>query len=69
MRELAQGAAEGVVLFVVSVVLEVVALADLVFAMRGVGFVGVKVDFAEESFFFVSLGGLALYGMAMYIGD
>lgn len=48
MRELAEGATEGVVFFVVEGVLEVVASADGGFAVGGVGFVGVEVDFFEE---------------------
>lgn len=50
MRELAQRAAEVVVFAIVEGVLEVVALADCVFAVVSVGFVVVEVDFAEESF-------------------
>lgn len=49
MCELPQGAAEGVVFFVVKRMLEVVASADGGFAVSGVGFVGVQIDFAEES--------------------
>jgi hypothetical protein len=47
--ELAQGAGEGVVFLVVEGSLEMVAAADGGFAVRGVGFVGVEVDFAEKS--------------------
>lgn len=46
---MAEGAAEEVVFFVVEGVLEVVAAADGGFAVGGVGFVGVEVDFFEES--------------------
>lgn len=49
MRELAKGAAERVVFLVVERVLQVVTGSDCVFAVRGVGFVGVEVYFAEES--------------------
>lgn len=49
MCELSQRASEGVVFLVVHGILEVVALADGMFAMAGVGFVVVEVDFAEES--------------------
>ena len=52
VRELAQGAGHRVVFAVVEGVLEVVALADGVFAVVVVGFVVVEVDFAEESVFF-----------------
>lgn len=51
MRELPQGAGHRVVFAVVEGVLEVVALADGVFAVVVVGFVVVEVDFAEESVF------------------
>jgi hypothetical protein len=47
--ELAQRPRERVVGFVVCVVLEVVALPDLVLAVAAVGFVVYEVDFAEES--------------------
>lgn len=51
MRELPQGAGHRVVFAVVEGVLEVVALADGIFAVVVVGFVVVEVDFAEESGF------------------
>jgi hypothetical protein len=47
--ELPQRPGQRVVGFVVCVVLEVVALADLVLAVPAVGFVVYEVDFAEES--------------------
>lgn len=49
MRELSQRPREVVVFAVVKGVLQVVALADRVFAVVAVGFVVVEVDFAEES--------------------
>lgn len=52
MRQLPQGAADGVVLFVVEGILEVVPCPDGLFPVRGVGFVGVEVDFFEQSVFF-----------------
>ena len=53
--ELAEAAAQGVVLAIVERVGEVVAAADGVFAVggRAVGFVGDEVDFAEEFGFMV----------------
>lgn len=61
MGELAEGAGERVVGLVVCVVLEVVALPDLVFAVAAVGFVVDEVDLSEEFFLvllslFVTLG-------------
>lgn len=50
MGELAEGAGERVVGLVVCVVLEVVALPDLVFAVAAVGFVVDEVDLSEEFF-------------------
>jgi hypothetical protein len=47
--ELAEGAGECVVGLVVCVVLEVVALPDLVLAVAAVGFVVYEVDLSEES--------------------
>lgn len=69
MCELPEGAAEGVVFLVVAIILEVVALADVVFAVGGVGFVGVEVYFSEESvfvlvfcrFFFILCGERVLF--------
>ena len=49
MSELAERAAEEIVFFVVEGVLEVVAAADGGFAVVGIGFVGIEVDFFEES--------------------
>lgn len=51
MCELPEGATEDVVFLIVAIILEMVALADVVFAVGGVGFVGVEVYFAEESGF------------------
>lgn len=49
VRELPQGAAQRVVFLVVERVLEEVAVADGLLAVAAVGFVGVEVDFFEES--------------------
>lgn len=54
MGELPQRPGERVIGLVVCVVLEVVALADLVLAVSAVGFVVYEVDFAEESVSVVS---------------
>jgi cell division septation protein DedD len=47
--ELAEGAGERIVGFVICVVLEVVTLPDLVLAVAAVGFVVYEVDLSEES--------------------
>lgn len=49
MGELAEGAGQRIVGFVVCVVLEVITLPDLVFAVPAVGFVVYEVDLSEES--------------------